>query len=439
MAKGKAGSGTLTKIITIPIKRPIGYSWNEFRTILQEVQSMSTKAYNMAASEYYVHFTNCHKWQIEHGKFPKGSEVPEPNVYKILRKKYPALASVIAATAQYDVGRKVKKEYKEIVMNNKKSLPTYRNTNPIPIPKQNWYDAWMKRKRYKVISFPLFSKEVNSTKTWLDLPKNKKGNIDTSFSVRLDIEKLNPAQLAIFKNMRSGKYECGQIQLILRKNKWHINFTYTPPKVNYKLDENKIMGIDVGIVYAATCAFSDHPDRLYIPGEQAVDFRKNIWIRRNKYQKSLHRGGKGRKYYLRGMEKLSKSERNYRSTFYHNVSRKIIDFAVKHNVGIIQMEDLTSLKQIKGKGPIRNWALHDLEQKLLYKAEEFGIKIVKVNPKYTSQRCSACGYIHKNNRIAQAEFVCVKCGYAENADYNAARNLSVKDIDKIISANLSQA
>jgi hypothetical protein len=43
---------------------------------------------------------------------------------------------------------------------------------------------------------------------------------------------------------------------------------------------------------------------------------------------------------------------------------------------------------------------------------------------YTSQCCSACGHIAAGSRKSQALFRCVACGYACNADVNAARNIA---------------
>ena len=73
--------------------------------------------------------------------------------------------------------------------------------------------------------------------------------------------------------------------------------------------------------------------------------------------------------------------------------------------------------------------------KIENKAKENGIKFVKIAPQYTSQRCSKCGYIHADNRPDQPTFECLKCGYKENADYNASQNIAIKDIDKIIEAS----
>ena len=51
-------------------------------------------------------------------------------------------------------------------------------------------------------------------------------------------------------------------------------------------------------------------------------------------------------------------------------------------------------------------------------------RVEKICPAFTSQRCSACGHIAVGSRESQALFRCVACGYACNADVNAARNIA---------------
>jgi putative transposase len=50
-------------------------------------------------------------------------------------------------------------------------------------------------------------------------------------------------------------------------------------------------------------------------------------------------------------------------------------------------------------------------------------RVVKINPTCTSQRCAACGILDREARESQAVFRCRSCGYACNADVNAARNI----------------
>ena len=60
------------------------------------------------------------------------------------------------------------------------------------------------------------------------------------------------------------------------------------------------------------------------------------------------------------------------------------------------------------------------------------IEVKYINPHYTSQRCSECGHIADENRKSQSEFECVSCGFKTNADFNAARNIALPDIEKRI-------
>jgi len=75
-----------------------------------------------------------------------------------------------------------------------------------------------------------------------------------------------------------------------------------------------------------------------------------------------------------------------------------------------------------------SWAFRQLQNFIEYKALEQGIAVVYVDPHYTSQTCSRCGHINKNNRNG-LKFACKTCGYELNADLNAARNIEHKTRD----------
>src|SRR5580692_77635 len=56
--------------------------------------------------------------------------------------------------------------------------------------------------------------------------------------------------------------------------------------------------------------------------------------------------------------------------------------------------------------------------------EEAPGRVEKINPAFTSQRCSACGRVDRGSRESQAVFRCTACGFAVNADVNAAINIA---------------
>jgi putative transposase len=68
---------------------------------------------------------------------------------------------------------------------------------------------------------------------------------------------------------------------------------------------------------------------------------------------------------------------------------------------------------------ILNVGWHQIETMLFYKAN----RVVKVDPRHTSQTCSACGAVDSRSRESQARFACTACGHRDNADRNAALNI----------------
>ncbi|MFF3889350.1 RNA-guided endonuclease InsQ/TnpB family protein [Streptomyces sp. NPDC001914] len=60
---------------------------------------------------------------------------------------------------------------------------------------------------------------------------------------------------------------------------------------------------------------------------------------------------------------------------------------------------------------------------LANKAESAGRRVIAVDPRNTSRICPSCGHTAKENRVTQANFVCMACGFAANADHVAATNV----------------
>ena len=70
-----------------------------------------------------------------------------------------------------------------------------------------------------------------------------------------------------------------------------------------------------------------------------------------------------------------------------------------------------------------------------YKAVAAGKLCIEVPPHHSSQECSACGHTHADNRVSQAQFVCQRCGHAENADTNAARVIARRGVEAVVSGS----
>ncbi len=209
-----------------------------------------------------------------------------------------------------------------------------------------------------------------------------------------------------------------------------LNLSMEIPKQEVELDENKVVGVDLGIAVPAYCSLNDSN---YI--KQGIGFaddflriRTQMQSERRRIQKALvsTSGGHGRKKKLKHLDRLKNRERNFAKTYNHYVSKQVVDFAVKNKAKYINIEDLSGFNS--SQYILRNWSFYELQQFITYKAARYGIEVRKVNPHYTSQICSCCGHLEEGQRIDQSHFVCKNCGSEMNADFNASRNIA-KSID----------
>jgi putative transposase len=99
------------------------------------------------------------------------------------------------------------------------------------------------------------------------------------------------------------------------------------------------------------------------------------------------------------------------------------------NVKDLVIEDLKHVKHNKKyyNNKIQRWSYTKTIAKLERLCDDYGINMVKVSPSYTSQTCSACGHIDKDNRKGEA-FKCLSCGYEGDADVNASINIHNRGI-----------
>jgi len=93
------------------------------------------------------------------------------------------------------------------------------------------------------------------------------------------------------------------------------------------------------------------------------------------------------------------------------------------NTNTLHMERLKGMKNAKRWGnKNHHWRVGLLRDRILGWADEHGVRVVQVNPAYTSQTCSGCGHCDKGNRHGEV-FHCQQCGLEMDADINAAINI----------------
>lgn len=235
----------------------------------------------------------------------------------------------------------------------------------------------------------------------------------------------------------TGEYKVGQSSLEFnKKNKLILNLTCDiPTKTKGEFVEGRTLGVDLGLAVPAYVSISDNIQIKKGFGcyEEFARTKQQFKARKTRLykQRELAKGGKGRKKKMKSLDELAAKESNFAKTYNHQLSHKIVEFALKNQCEYINLEKINS--ETLDDRLLAQWSYYQLQEQITYKAERVGIKVRKVNPKYTSQKCSCCGHISKDNRPkgdkGQAYFSCTnpeckKHGEVINADWNASINIA---------------
>jgi putative transposase len=207
----------------------------------------------------------------------------------------------------------------------------------------------------------------------------------------------------------------------------HIQIKDEAPK---PIKSDGVIGIDLGRIDIAVTS-----DGIKWDGKDIQQVRDNFSKVRASLQQRASKGTRSTRRRARQiLQRLSGRERKYQSWLNHGISRTIVNQA-KSEGKIIALEDLTGIRERTNQQPrnkterrrSNSWAFYQLRQFLTYKAIKAGVKLVTVNPAYTSQMCHKCNHIHpvrgKSYRSGKS-FKCGYCGWHGDSDLNGAMNIS---------------
>ena len=181
----------------------------------------------------------------------------------------------------------------------------------------------------------------------------------------------------------------------------------------YCTNENQV-GIDMGIKYFCVTSDGEFIDNPRFLNKQLKMLRVEHRKLSRKFQKGVKVQSKNYYKQVKVLAKLHKKVVDARKDFLHKQS---IYFAA--NYSDIAIEDLKITKMVKG---VFSKHISDVSWgAFFYMLEYKANNLVRVNPAYTSQECSKCGYTCKENRVTQSIFKCISCGHEDNADVDAAK------------------
>ncbi len=211
----------------------------------------------------------------------------------------------------------------------------------------------------------------------------------------------------------------GGADLVWRRGVYYLHVTQSREAPDV-LEPSGTLGVDLGIVNLATDSEGES-----FSGATVKKARNRYHTRRQRLQKVNTKNAKRR------LRKNAGRERRFQGDVNHCISKALVKKAIV-SCKALALEDLSGIRE---RVTVRHedryerhaWAFYQLRSFLTYKAAWAGTPLHLVDPRNTSRTCSACGHCEKANRKSQEAFLCQRCGFALNADYNAAINISRKD------------
>ena len=216
-------------------------------------------------------------------------------------------------------------------------------------------------------------------------------------------------------------YVKGEADLVYKKGKFYLFQCVDIPEDSIE-DIEEFIGVDFGL-------------NSIISTSTGLDYSSS-WINNYRDKQSKIRSSiqsKGTRNSRKLLKRLSGRERTTATIINHTISKSIVNSAKEQGKGI-SIEDLTNIRftskrrNKKFRTKLGRWSFGQLRSFLTYKAALNGVKLVAVEPRYTSQTCSSCFHIgERKNKV----FKCTnnKCEVdVVDADENASKNISLLGI-----------
>jgi len=198
--------------------------------------------------------------------------------------------------------------------------------------------------------------------------------------------------------------------------------------------KNVIVGVDIGSVNLATITVYDSVNKKIL---RQLYFGRDVAVRQRKYvaRRAKLQSVNNRKY----LRRLKSKQTNFVKTRSEQVAWEIVRIAKQFDA-MVAIENIRNLRS-HNKGKKLNGLICRIPYAKFFSALNNicireSIKIIKINPKHTSQECPLCHTIDRRNR-KNSIFKCIKCGRTLSSDRNASLNIALRAVKIAFQPNLS--
>ena len=253
-------------------------------------------------------------------------------------------------------------------------------------------------------------------------------------------DKIKGNRITLIKQLKNILFKCSRKnEIYLNHNQKYIQSItlvktttgkyYLSILIDCKIQQKEYLDTVIGLDLGIKDFIVDSNGNRY----ENKHFYKNQEKKLKKLQRQLSKKQKGSNNRNKLRIKLSKVHekiKNQRQNYLHQITSKLVN-----ENQVICIEDLNvkgMLQNHKLSKSIQELSLYEFRRQLEYKCKWYGRQLIIIDRFYPSSKtCHNCGYIYKDLKLSEREWICPHCKSLIDRDYNAAQNILAEGLRQL--------